>query len=92
VLTLRWEDPPPPARTPRTSWAPRAEAMREHPRRWLRLTERKSTNAATTFVNEINKGLLRAFEPAGDFEARCCGAVVYARYLGAGELEEEAAG
>lgn len=53
---------------------------------WILLATRNTRAGARCTASQINRGLLRAFTPAGDFEARVEGNRVSARYLGDGEV------
>jgi hypothetical protein len=78
-----WEDPPAPVKKP-LLYTDEVEAMRQQPRKWMRLVERGSSSSARTLASEINRGVHRVFTPAGDFESEHRGCFVYARYLGDG--------
>lgn len=92
---IRWEDPPP-ARTPgKTNPSSRfselAEELRRQPGMWALVLD--GTRGATSgLASTIRGGKTSCFAPAGDFEAVCRAAngkrLVYARYLGDGEVAD----
>lgn len=70
----------------RVSWADEAAELRAHRGEWRLLVERKTRDGARTTASQINRGVLWAFTPAGDFEARVDprSNEVHVRYLGDG--------
>ncbi len=64
------------------AWVEEAEKLRSHPRQWARITTRNSKSGASGMANHISNGRLRAFQPAGTFEATARGLDVWARYIG----------
>lgn len=84
-MGIRWEDPPAPRSKPPRPWRWVAEAaeLREHPGRWARLTtDSANLRSAAAMAHNIRAGLLRAFQPAGAFEAVARGDEVWVRYVG----------
>jgi hypothetical protein len=71
------------------TWTQEADELRENPGEWRMLTDRETNSRAYTMANQINRGVLFSFRPAGDFEAERRGTQVWARYLGDGELPDE---
>lgn len=70
----------------RASWTDEAAELRAHRGEWRLLVERKTRDGARTTASQINRGVLWAFNPPGDFEARVDRHKneVYVRYLGDG--------
>jgi hypothetical protein len=86
---MEWKSPPKPVRYKRsnTEWSDIAQTLKENPNEWAKIAE--DINPST--VTHIRKGRLKAFEPAGVFEASGHGRTekgytkeLYARYVGAG--------
>jgi hypothetical protein len=65
-----------------------AAQLRERPGQWARVSECSSGDSARTMVYRIRHAIVKAYAPAGAFEAewRGSGRVrhVYARYVGEG--------
>ena len=70
----------------RVSWADEAAELRANHGEWHLLCVRKTRDGARCTVSQINRGVLWAFRPAGDYEAYAQHGHVYARYLGDGEV------
>lgn len=68
----------------RVSWVAEAAMCRARHGEWIALATRNTQAGARATASQINHGLLRAFSPAGDYEARVDGNQVWARYLGDG--------
>lgn len=68
--------PPEPAPSP---WAPIAEALKQDPMQWRRITGPAAETVATT---NITRGVLAPFRPAGTYEARRTEGALLIRYLG----------
>lgn len=68
----------------RVSWVAEANNLRRIRGTWMLLTTKPNKNAAWTTSWQINRGVLWAFQPCGDFEARVMGTGVWVRYLGDG--------
>lgn len=73
----------------RVSWTEEAQELRAEPGQWRMIADRETNSRAYTMANQINRGVLRSFQPAGDFEAERRGAQVWARYLGDGALPDD---
>ncbi|MFI8976843.1 hypothetical protein ACIGO9_28450 [Nocardia asteroides] len=58
----------------------KAEMLRNHPEKWGLITIAASPKTAASQAHNIRTGQLRAFVPAGEFEAAARGCEVYARY------------
>lgn len=84
-MSLTWQDPPAKVHS-LVAWADDAATLRTRPRKWAFLTERSTRHGATSLASAINTGQLKAFRPAGDFEACARHGAVWARYLGDGGL------
>jgi hypothetical protein len=74
---------------PRTDHAEAAARLRAHPRMWMRIGRYRSTQSADSAAYQIRTAYSRStYAPAGTFEARTEaddeGAVLIARYIGAG--------
>lgn len=80
-------DPRPLPRS-RVSWVSEAAWLRVRHGEWVVLVTRETRAQARTMASQINRGVLWAFQPAGDFEAWADGSVVKARFLGDGLLPE----
>jgi hypothetical protein len=90
MVELKWEEPPQQLLgRGRTNWREIADALKSNPEQWAVVAENVSASTGT----HIRYGRLKAFEPAGAFEARVSGAraddsgrasKVYARYVGSG--------
>jgi hypothetical protein len=88
MVELKWEEPPQQLLgRGRTDWREIADALKSNPEQWAVVAENVSASTGT----HIRYGRLKAFEPAGAFEARVSGAraddsgrasKVYARYIG----------
>jgi hypothetical protein len=83
-MTLVWEDPPPPKS--RVRWLGEATDLRGRPRKWARIAERPTTVAAENMASGIRRADLAAFHPRGAFDARSQGPIVWAVYVGDGNL------
>jgi hypothetical protein len=85
-MSIVWEDPPESrGRGSRTAWKAEAAMLRRAPGKWARVSEKTGKDAygaAQTLAYNIRRGKLRAFQPAGDFEARASGGVVWVRFVG----------
>lgn len=68
----------------RVTWLGQAHEMRRSPGRWFPLATRATRDGARSLASQINRGVLYAFRPAGDYEARVQGLEVHARFLGDG--------
>lgn len=91
---IRWEDPPAyysgatKARKPRRAneWRNAARLMQERPGDWALVDEGEQFTEVGGLANQIRKGRLAAFRPAGHFEAATRVVAgshrVYARYVG----------
>lgn len=84
---MEWKSPPKPVRYKRsnTEWNDIAQALKDNPNEWAKIAE----NINPSTVTHIRKGRLKAFEPAGVFEASGHGRTekghtkeLYARYVG----------
>jgi hypothetical protein len=99
VEILGWEDPPPPRGgperdRPRNEMADAVAAqLRMRPGRWAKVYD-GPRSCGTGLASHIRSGALSGFGPGGDFDA--CSRliddrrVVYARYLGDGDVVEVA--
>lgn len=85
-MSLTWQDPPTARQHRRISWVNETAELKEAPGRWAFLTTKNTPHGATSLVYAINVGQLKAFQPAGHFQAAARGNDVYARYLGEGQL------
>lgn len=72
----------------RVSWVAEAAWLRMRHGEWVVLVTRDTRNGAGTTAYQISRGVLWAFQPAGDFEAKAVGNEVHVRYLGDGLLPE----
>lgn len=89
-MDIKWEEPPGPTRAANQNQM-LAEALKERPGQWARVTDYTETDiTATTATNRasaraasIKNGSIKAFRPdeAGSFEAVGRQGVVYARYV-----------
>ena len=90
MTEIVWEGPPASARGGRHAkyehlWI--AEALRGRPGDWALILE----DVPATIAHQIKRGILKAYRPAGSFEARTVSvdvskgraAKIYARYVGA---------
>jgi len=68
----------------RVTWLEQTEKLRANPGVWFPLVTRATRDGARSLVSQINRGVLYAWRPAGDFEARAEGLEVHARFLGDG--------
>jgi hypothetical protein len=95
AAVIRWEDPPPAKAGPpstgdftRSRYDRVAEVLRANPGRWALIYD-GSLKGRQGAAHQIRQGALRAFTPAGDFDAttRWQGdrLRIYARYLGGDE-------
>lgn len=66
--------PPPPS-----PWQGIANALRQHPMQWRRITGHPASTVATT---NITRGVLAPFRPVGTFEAVRREGDLFIRYLG----------
>ena len=83
-----WEDPPPQAggSGSRVVYTEEVAALRSRPGEWGRIPVRRSgERAATMLADNIRRGLLAAFRPAGSFEAKAFQGQVWARYTDGGQ-------
>lgn len=71
--------PPEPAPSP---WQRIADALRQHPLEWRRVTGHPAATVATT---NITRGILAPFRPAGTYEAGRRDGELFVRYLGTPE-------
>lgn len=67
---MEWQDPP------EKKWDIIARELRENPGRWAKLEERP------TYMHNIKTGKLKAFRPAGAYEARTASGALFVRYTG----------
>lgn len=88
---MKWQEPPPSARADRaTKYDAVALQLRQHPKRWALIIE---NNKSTSTAADIKNGRMKAFQPAGAFEAvnrqtspgRWS---LYARYIGDDDLAD----
>lgn len=89
-MELIFEDPPTPtgARMPDPYEATLAQALREHPGRFVRMDKKFSSSAAQNAAATIKKGTRKAFRDGGyDAVARMVAGtpVVYVKYVGQSE-------
>jgi hypothetical protein len=85
MAEIRWEDPAPPKKGKRGSWIERLTPLMDHPKRWARIHESPTIDAAYKMTTDLNRR--RIVIPAGqwEFAARKAddgGGAVFARYLG----------
>lgn len=80
---------PPPAITGKRKWTAEAAELRTRPGQWAVIDTKTAQHAADSMAYAINIAQLKAFQPAGDYEACARGKSVYVRYLGDGELPVE---
>lgn len=59
----------------------KADLLRANPLRWAKILTCRSATVAASQANNIRRGKLRAFGPAGTFEAAARDCDVYARFL-----------
>jgi hypothetical protein len=85
-VTITWQDPPARQYNPRIAHLQAAEQLKTKPALWAVVFTRRTVKQAQTAAWSINTGGLKAFAPAGHFEAVARGRDVYARYLGEGQL------
>jgi hypothetical protein len=83
-MTLVWEDPPP--LKSRVKWLDEAAELRSRPRTWARIAEHSGSGAAENMAAGIRRADLAAFHPRGAFDARSQGPIVWAVYVGDGNL------
>lgn len=67
-------------------WAARAAEMRERPGEWAQFPSQPTPRAAYNLADNIRRGRLVAFAPAGTFEAIARKHSVWARFMG-GEVQ-----
>jgi hypothetical protein len=67
----------------RIRWTEEAAQLRENPKRWAVVYTKPTPTGAAQMANHVRTGTLRAFRPAGSFEAAARGCEVYVRYIGA---------
>lgn len=85
---MKWENPPPSRRGVYSAekWHQAAVELRQWPGRWGRIAEYPRSHTAYTVAHRVRNAGLKAFRPAGAFEARAQaqdgGGVVWARYVG----------
>lgn len=75
--------------TPDDPWQRIADALRQHPHEWRRITGHPARGVATT---NISRGVLAAFRPAGTYEAMRRDGELFARYLGTESEQAERVG
>ncbi|RDI65705.1 hypothetical protein DFR76_10520 [Nocardia pseudobrasiliensis] len=63
------------------AYAAEAATLRTNPYKWGRILTAGNPAVAASQANNIRRGKLRSFEPAGAFEAAARGCDVWARYL-----------
>lgn len=81
-----WKDPP--VAPPRyLKYADNADELRANPKRWGMIV-RPSTPSAKDFAWRVCTGRVKAFTPAGDFDAVSDGRNVHICFLGDGEFGE----
>ncbi|MGW4240994.1 hypothetical protein [Nocardia sp. NPDC004722] len=61
--------------------ADKADLLRANPLRWAKVMSCRSATVAASQANNIRRGKLRAFAPAGEFESAARDCDVYARYI-----------
>lgn len=86
---IKWEDPPASKQRRGGKWAPIADELKANPGKWALVAE--DIKHAGTLLAGIKNGKIKAFEPAGAFEATSRSTTdnktgsrtfnVYARYL-----------
>jgi hypothetical protein len=93
-VQVEWKEPPRPPRykAPRQRWLDIADRLRANPEEWALIA--KDVNPST--VTHIRQGRIKAFEPAGAYEASGHGrtdrggtAELYARYIGDAPVEAD---
>lgn len=89
---LKWEEPPVSTGSDKSLWGAHfgiAEALKTKPGTWALVRSYASPNAAASTAWLIRNGRLRAYQPAGAFEAKSRRSGdegrVYARYVGGEE-------
>ena len=73
-----------PARRSGYDWQAVADRLRAHPGQWFTLDD--APPHATSW--QVNRGLITAMRPAGDFDATRSEGVLYVRYVGTDMPEE----
>lgn len=68
-------------------WLDVAQLLAQNPLQWAKVAEAEKQAQASALAHRINKGLTRAFEPAGAYEAQSRptgegGGYVWARFVG----------
>ena len=84
-MTLKWEEPGPISIRQNNAWQAEARQLRASPKRWALLATKAKKSQADSLAHVIRCGLVKAWQPAGDFEATIRGLKVYARYVGGPE-------
>jgi hypothetical protein len=90
---VAWEVPPEPVRQATggaqvsQEWLDVAQLLTDNPLQWAKVAEAEKQAQASALAHRINKGLTKAFEPAGSFEAQSRpsgngGGYVWARFVG----------
>lgn len=88
-MNLTWQDPPASQTAQAVVYLDESLALKMQPGRWALLVSKKTPRAAWSAAYAINVGQLKAFQPAGHYQAAARGNNVYARYLGEGQLPGE---
>jgi hypothetical protein len=65
-------------------WASEAAELRDRPKEWAVVATKPTASTAAAMALNVRSGLLRAFQPAGSFEAISRGCDVWVRYVGEG--------
>lgn len=85
-MNLTWQNPPASQTSQAIVYLDESLALKTQPARWALLVSKKTPRAAWSTAYAINVGQLKAFQPAGHYQAAARGKDVYARYLGEGQL------
>lgn len=64
------------------AWQNEAAELKARPGQWARVATKQTTSSAGTLASRIKEGQIRAFIPAGHFQAVIRGMDVWARYVG----------
>lgn len=64
------------------SISPWAAALKERPGEWAKIQTYSNAGTASKAANNIRKGIVSAYRPAGSFEATIRGCDLWARYVG----------
>jgi len=78
-MAVVWENPP--GRVTKHGWAGIAEKLRANPGVWAKVPT-VSGGQAGTYCAHVKNARLRAFAPAGSFEAVTRNKTMYVRYVG----------